>query len=317
MSAQEQQSPSYDSLLVIAQSVCAALARAGVTDCDDPGEAIDVMRENLEARVAFLESERRRLQESASAPQPPSGGEIRVSARRVVEAIENGDGFWRPCSGCYETSDGYNVHGFPFSTTFQCHLGGGCHECGGLGAVWDTTDYAAFGDEMAAAMAAQEKGGDTAPPSAPSCGACSDGCVERGSCRVRDESPPSAPVEVEGLPSPAAVKYPDSGLRDDAHALSLWNAHGYDTGGQPLYSADHLHSYAAHRVQLAQQPAAVDGAWRQKAAEWLVAKAALQEANNQRWPEHAATYNAWRERPGVLRQLASEVLAAQPGGDQG
>jgi len=99
MSAQEQRSPSYDSLLVIAQSVCAALARAGVTDCDDPGEAIDVMRENLEARVAFLESERRRLQEGA-APQPPA--EAQPSAWRIL---------WSPDfpETCELTSDGERV----------------------------------------------------------------------------------------------------------------------------------------------------------------------------------------------------------------
>ena len=45
-------SPSYDALLLIVQSVCGALARAGITDCDDPGEAIDVMRESYEAMLA-------------------------------------------------------------------------------------------------------------------------------------------------------------------------------------------------------------------------------------------------------------------------
>ncbi len=38
-----QQSPSYEALLLIVQSVSGALERAGVTDCDDPGEAIDVL----------------------------------------------------------------------------------------------------------------------------------------------------------------------------------------------------------------------------------------------------------------------------------
>ncbi len=64
MSAQAETGPSHEALLLIANSVAAALARAGVTDCDDPGEAIDVLREDLEARVAFLESERRRLAEA-------------------------------------------------------------------------------------------------------------------------------------------------------------------------------------------------------------------------------------------------------------
>lgn len=64
----------------------------------------------------------------------------------------------------------------------------------------------------------------------------------------------------------------------------------------------------------AQQPAAVDEDWRKKAAEWLEAKAVEQEAANQRWPKHAACYKEWRDRPGTLRHLAFQVLAAQQGG---
>ena len=60
---------------------------------------------------------------------------------------------------------------------------------------------------------------------------------------------------------------------------------------------------------------AVDEDWRKKAAEWLEAKAVEQEAANQKWPEHAAAYKTWRDRPGVLRQLATEVLNAKLGGN--
>lgn len=56
MHVPDKRSPSYDALLLIAQSVCGALARAGVQDCDDPGEAIDVIRERLEQRIAELEA---------------------------------------------------------------------------------------------------------------------------------------------------------------------------------------------------------------------------------------------------------------------
>lgn len=47
----EQRTPSYEALLLIAQSVCGALERAGITDCDDPGEAIDVLRERYESQA--------------------------------------------------------------------------------------------------------------------------------------------------------------------------------------------------------------------------------------------------------------------------
>jgi len=47
-------------------------------------------------------------------------------------------GMWRACTGCHETDEGHPTG--PFSTQLQCHLGGGCHECGGLGAVWEQFD---------------------------------------------------------------------------------------------------------------------------------------------------------------------------------
>lgn len=62
----EPKSPSYDGLLLMMQSVCGALSRAGLTDCDDPGEAIDVIRERLEKRVAELE--RQLLASTSAAP---------------------------------------------------------------------------------------------------------------------------------------------------------------------------------------------------------------------------------------------------------
>lgn len=85
------------------------------------------------------------------------GMEYDLIANGVAESIENGDGVWVSCTGCLETEDGYHVGRYPYSKAFRCHLGGGCSECGGIGAVWDTTDYAAFGDEMA---------GDTQPAAA-------------------------------------------------------------------------------------------------------------------------------------------------------
>lgn len=69
-------------------------------------------------------------------------------ASRVHEVTVEGGGFWRPCSGCYETNEGYDVG--QRSHTFRCHMGGGCSECGGLGAVWDTTDYGQMADDILA-----------------------------------------------------------------------------------------------------------------------------------------------------------------------
>lgn len=77
-------------------------------------------------------------------------------AQGVKERIAEGDGFWKSCSGCLETEDGQNIHGYPHSTVFGCDLGSGCSECGGIGAVWDSTAYGQMADEMHAEMVAEE-----------------------------------------------------------------------------------------------------------------------------------------------------------------
>lgn len=63
-----------------------------------------------------------------------------VELRGVAETLGDGGGFWRSCSGCHELNEGHDTG--PYSAVLKCHLGGGCSECGGIGAIWDTTDYA-------------------------------------------------------------------------------------------------------------------------------------------------------------------------------
>ena len=41
--------------------------------------------------------------------------------------------FTASCSGCTETSDGYNVNGFPTDPKHGCLVGAGCRECGYTG----------------------------------------------------------------------------------------------------------------------------------------------------------------------------------------
>lgn len=65
--------PSYDALLLIVQSVCGALERAGVTDPDDPGEAIDVLRE--------------RWEKTAHKPAGAAGGVLTTGERDVIETL--------------------------------------------------------------------------------------------------------------------------------------------------------------------------------------------------------------------------------------
>ncbi|MCH1880427.1 hypothetical protein MJ863_12620 [Alcaligenes ammonioxydans] len=86
---------------------------------------------------------------AAQAQQPVSGADgLAIELQGIAEAIGNGGGFWRSCSGCHESNDGMATD--PFSKTLKCHLGVGCSECGGIGAIWDTTDYNAMADFMAA-----------------------------------------------------------------------------------------------------------------------------------------------------------------------
>lgn len=66
----------------------------------------------------------------------------------VRERLAEGDGVWITCTGCHESEDGHDVGYYPHSEVFGCKLGGGCGECGGIGAIWDTTDYGAMADDM-------------------------------------------------------------------------------------------------------------------------------------------------------------------------
>lgn len=79
-----------------------------------------------------------------------------VELMGVAEQLKAGNGFWHPCSGCYETEDGHPVGRYPHSELFGCALGGGCSECGGIGAIWDDTDY----DEMARFLESEDNAAD-------------------------------------------------------------------------------------------------------------------------------------------------------------
>ncbi|WP_343526715.1 hypothetical protein [Sphingomonas sp.] len=56
---------------------------------------------------------------------------------RINELMEEG-GFWKPCTGCQESTDGYvSTTDYPYDPLFRCQPGSGCHECGGIGVLWD------------------------------------------------------------------------------------------------------------------------------------------------------------------------------------
>lgn len=83
---------------------------------------------------------------SHASTEPSGLGPAGFDPARIIEVVEEGGGMWATCSGCHESEDGYDVGFYPHCDVFQCKLGGGCNECGGLGAVWDSTDWAEFAD---------------------------------------------------------------------------------------------------------------------------------------------------------------------------
>ncbi|KAA3510131.1 hypothetical protein [Agrobacterium rosae] len=54
----------------------------------------------------------------------------------IADEMKESGGHWQPCTGCYDTEDGYPTQKYDYSPALQTAIGCGCHECGGLGAVW-------------------------------------------------------------------------------------------------------------------------------------------------------------------------------------
>lgn len=54
----------------------------------------------------------------------------------IAEEMKESGGHWMPCTGCYDTEDGYPTQKYAYSPALRTDIGCGCHECGGLGAVW-------------------------------------------------------------------------------------------------------------------------------------------------------------------------------------
>lgn len=122
--------------LMVVDSVARALDAAGDLAPARPEGAMETDRgrtyaERIEALVKLARE----------------GRETKRIGARIRERIVERDGVWRSCTGCYETNEGYDTA--PRDPDFGIPLGGGCSECGGIGAVWDTTDYGVLWDELA------------------------------------------------------------------------------------------------------------------------------------------------------------------------
>jgi hypothetical protein len=47
-------------------------------------------------------------------------------------------GRWYACTGCHESDEGHPTG--TYNAALRCHVGGGCFECGGIGARWEQFD---------------------------------------------------------------------------------------------------------------------------------------------------------------------------------
>lgn len=54
-----------------------------------------------------------------------------------MRIVGNSVGFWKSCSGCVESEDGYvNPRDYPLHPKYSVSQGGGCDECKGRGVVF-------------------------------------------------------------------------------------------------------------------------------------------------------------------------------------
>lgn len=128
---EKQEAVASRQLGMLAKGITEAARKAGIYN----GE-VDLIGPHLLMFLDDLASVAKEAGEKQAAAPVALGG--------VKEQLEEGGGFWHPCSGCHETEDGHPVGNYAYSEFFKCELGKGCSECGGIGAVWDNTDY----DEM-------------------------------------------------------------------------------------------------------------------------------------------------------------------------
>jgi hypothetical protein len=118
--------------------------RAALLEISAVGDVATKPKTPIEAAFKAVHIARKAIAELAARATTASAEPIEL--RGIVETLKEGQGCWRTCSGCHESNEGHPTG--PFSATLNCTLGQGCGECGGIGAVWDTTDYGAMAEAM-------------------------------------------------------------------------------------------------------------------------------------------------------------------------
>jgi hypothetical protein len=130
------------------------------TDGFMPGDKLALSHEDFTIfeELKFGDFERARLaltQSEGETTSPRTADEAERLARVVAEVMQEDGGCWSPCSGCQESVDGYvSSRDYPYSDIFRCQPGAGCHECGGIGVLWEDgaflSGYADFAREALA-----------------------------------------------------------------------------------------------------------------------------------------------------------------------
>lgn len=126
----------------------ADLAMPNVSDFSLANAQFMVSRQDLEI-IAYQTAAKERIRWLSAQLAVAKKAEELVDGVKEFREENPEDGFWRSCTGCHETNEGYDTG--PYSAAFGCALGMGCGECGGIGAVWDNTDYPDMVEFMKAA----------------------------------------------------------------------------------------------------------------------------------------------------------------------
>lgn len=108
------------------------------------------MAEPVKVKLSELLDGQGRIEEFPATP-PASGLREDAALVGIRETVEEVGGWWKACSGCYDTEDGHPTQEYGYSRALNTPVGCGCHECGGLGAVWEyysEADLAAMQEEF-------------------------------------------------------------------------------------------------------------------------------------------------------------------------
>ncbi len=138
------------------QNIASSSATRLVSDFEDKVRmALTTLRELEKANVAYVDANTELLATLESLQRENEDAKrIDPALIGICEEMEESGGHWQPCTGCYDTLEGHPTQKYDYSPALQSPVGCGCHECGGLGAVWwymseqDIADFEKISEEL-------------------------------------------------------------------------------------------------------------------------------------------------------------------------